>query len=138
MVDATNTSVALRSTPGDIIRDMILLRRSLLLGALIALGFIPNNLRSAGTFSGSTTCPASGVKQVLGSPAPAFDYTLVAPTTNLGTINVGSLSVTTSTGIPLQPSFSDHEGASTPIYNLSNVGMICSNSADKLTWVYHQ
>jgi hypothetical protein len=109
--------------------------RRLLLGLLL---FSLPIVRSASTFSGSTACPASGAKQVRPTSTPAFSYTLYAPTTNTGTINLGGSTVTTSTGVQLQPSGSDHEGASTPIYNLSTVYFACSASGDSIQWKYEQ
>jgi hypothetical protein len=117
---------------------MRLLTRSLTLGALALGVFIPNNLRSAATLSGSTHCPASGTQRVLANPAPAFSYTVQSPVTNLGTINLGGTNISTSTGIQLQPAGSDHESASALVYNLSTVFFVCSNSADILSWKYEQ
>ncbi len=118
------------------VTDIILNMKHRLLALLILLIPLATS-RTAGTQSGTTACPSSGAAQVKSSGA-IYGYTVQAPTTNMGTINLGGSSVTTTTGVQLQPSWSYSRTNTAAIYNLGSVFFACSNSSDSVTWTYDQ
>lgn len=105
------------------------------LGAILALA-LGINLHAASAFSGVTTCPTSGAKQVSSSSLP-FSYGIVqALVGNSGTITVGGSNVTSSNGIYITPigSVSYPPQGNSNAYNLGGIYFTCSNSADSLSW----
>jgi hypothetical protein len=89
---------------------------------------------------GANTCPTSGAKAVSATSARSVTWTVQAPLANTGKIYIGGPTVTTSTGIALNPGdgYTNPSQGNAASYDLSQVYFACTVSGDSITYVYQQ
>jgi hypothetical protein len=108
--------------------------------ALAGMLAIPENIRSGAIGQGSQTCPASGNKALSTVATRAVWVNVQGPSANTGQIYTGGPGVTTSTadffGAYGGFFFPPEGGAAT--YQLNQIYIACTNSADSVTYKYGQ
>ena len=87
---------------------------------------------------GVTTCPASGVKQLMTSAVKTASFTIQAPLGNQGTITIGNSSVATTGSIQLTAglSYTPPSKGNSAAYDLRGTYFTCTSSSDALNWIY--
>ena len=85
---------------------------------------------------GVSACPTSGTKQV-GTSTNVYQLTVLAPTTNTGTVYLGGPTVDTSgnTGIPLTAGVSYNASKPNAGINPGTLYFICTVTTDKIAWI---
>lgn len=104
---------------------------------LILILVIASPLSHSGDFvNGSTTCPSSGSKQVSTTGYQFYQLSILANPGNTGNIYLGgSSSVTTSTGVVLQPGWTYNAQKPSAGINPANLWIACATNTDGLTWI---